>query len=287
MDRRSKFRDLQDCRLRRALGESTDDYRRRGVNFGSISFLNADRGCAVGNSSFIYCTSDGGETWSKAKAFPPYPSGSPYISQLLLFPSGIGWAAVDGKLYKTEDSAKSFREVLTSGHGEADISSDSPALTTSINGPTELVYFRDGSLYIIEGEQGQLLHLDLKRGLIRAMVLEPQNDCATEEDCPTAVATDQYGNVFVVDFQGQLREVESSSGAVKVLRPKQPKGSDPTFQFAASIAGDPQGNLLLFGAADRKPTLFRWLTSSQTLETVAGRGGPGFGNDGGLAISPF
>jgi photosystem II stability/assembly factor-like uncharacterized protein len=86
------------------------------VNFDSISFMNTNDGCAVGNSSFIYCTRDGGRTWHKTKVFKTFPRSSqlrPW-SKVFLFESLRGWASVNGSLYKTDDGGKSFTEALSS-----------------------------------------------------------------------------------------------------------------------------------------------------------------------------
>jgi photosystem II stability/assembly factor-like uncharacterized protein len=80
------------------------------INFQSISFSDARSGCAVGNSSFIYCTDDGGETWSRNKAFENLPNGSPYFSKFLAFNSRHGWASINGALFKTEDGNANPKE---------------------------------------------------------------------------------------------------------------------------------------------------------------------------------
>ena len=83
------------------------------INFDSLSFLNSSEGCAVGDSSFIFCTKDGGETWSRKKVFRPFPKDSLLTipSKLFLFSSGHGWANNNGTLYKTEDGGSSFKAV--------------------------------------------------------------------------------------------------------------------------------------------------------------------------------
>jgi len=85
-----------------------------GTTFHGISFLSVSDGCAVGNSSFIYCTSDGGVTWHRTRVFKKFPRDSqlrPW-SKLFLFNSGSGWASVNGSLYKTVDRGKSFNNAV-------------------------------------------------------------------------------------------------------------------------------------------------------------------------------
>jgi photosystem II stability/assembly factor-like uncharacterized protein len=86
------------------------------INFDSISFMNFNDGCAVGNSSFIYCTANGGRTWQRASVFRHFPQDSQLRprSKVFLFKSLHGWASVNGTLYKTDDGGKSFHEAHSS-----------------------------------------------------------------------------------------------------------------------------------------------------------------------------
>lgn len=112
------------------------------TDFDSISFRNLREGCAVGNSSFIYCTADGGITWSRSKVFHTVPNGSTSpFPKLQLFGSSHGWATIDGALYKTEDGGRSFTEVLTkSAPVESGVPGEFQARKTWINGPADLAY---------------------------------------------------------------------------------------------------------------------------------------------------
>lgn len=219
------------------------------INFRSISFFSSRQGCAVGNSSFIYCTNDGGVTWSKAKVFKTFLNGSPFNSKLLLFSSSRGWASVNGGLYKTEDGGHSFTEVLltSSGPTEAGVSGVFQALRTSINGPTELAYDKNGFLYIVESMQGRLLRLDAKNTSTKVMLGEPENGFSKDYDYPEAVAADRRGNVFIADFNGRLGKLDTRSGEIQVLLP------DGLLDAPASMTVDELGNLLI---ADRHHKYF-------------------------------
>jgi photosystem II stability/assembly factor-like uncharacterized protein len=69
----------------------------------AVSFSNDNRGCAVGNSTKLVCTSDGGSTWSATDVLPPQEKGQPTeFYQIKLLDSGRGWlTSIDGHLYET------------------------------------------------------------------------------------------------------------------------------------------------------------------------------------------
>jgi photosystem II stability/assembly factor-like uncharacterized protein/sugar lactone lactonase YvrE len=253
------------------------------INFQSISFFDARRGCAVGNSSFIYCTNDGGVTWSRNKAFENFQKGAPFFSKLLVFSSLRGWASVNGGLFKTEDGGQSFREVLTSsGPTKSEVLGESLALQTSINGPSELTYDSDGFLYIVESIQGRLLRLDIEHKSIKVTLPEPEDGIYRDFDEPNAIAADQRGNLFIADFNGRLRKLSVRAGTVTVLLPAPKEVSKTIFEVPAAMAIDKQGNPLI---VDRHHKLSRWNLKLAKPETVAGSGAAGFGGDGALATN--
>jgi photosystem II stability/assembly factor-like uncharacterized protein len=272
----------------------TDDYGRHwtralttedkgDINFQSISFENPLDGCAVGNSSFIYCTKDGGLSWFRSRAFNTYPNGSPFFSRLQLFSSSDGWASVNGALYRTDDGGHSFAEVLTTSEPEkSSVPGELKALSMSINGPEELACDKDGFLFIVESMQERLLRLNLKHDSVKVVLPEPPNGLYQDYDYPSAIAADQKGNLFIADFNGRLRELDRQSGEMKVLLGPPPGHSDGPFEVPAEMAVDGQGNVLV---VDRHHRVFRWQKLSGKLETVAGTGVAGFAGDGGPAMN--
>ncbi len=252
------------------------------VEFESISFVNLREGCAVGSSSFIYCTADGGSTWSRSTVFHKVPASafSPF-PKLQLFASSHGWASIDGALYKTEDGGRSFSEVLTkSAPVESSVPGEFEALKTWINGPTDLAYDNNGFLYIVEAEQGPLLRLDVKGDSLKVVLPEPEGGLWKDFDYPNAIAADQKGDLFIADFNGRLRKLDTHSGDFRVLLPAPQNESEGAFDIPPkAMTVDGQGNLLI--TEDHK--LFRWRPGSTKLETIAGTGDGGFDGDGGLA----
>jgi len=236
------------------------------VNFESVSFRDDHRGCAVGNSSFIYCTSDGGSTWSKSRVFGIYPTDASFNSKLLLFHSSKGWATVSGGLYKTEDGGQSFREVLTATNPpDSDIPGESQALRTSINGPTQLAWDSRGFLFIVESMQGLLLRLDVRHQSIRAMLPEPEGTVYGEFDFPKAIAADRNGDIWIADFNGRLRRLNPLSGDTVVLLDSPPDVSKRPLEEPQAMAVDGQGDLLI---VDRLRRLLRWRVATSKLEAV-------------------
>jgi photosystem II stability/assembly factor-like uncharacterized protein/sugar lactone lactonase YvrE len=252
------------------------------VDFERISFLNLRKGCALGNSELIYCTTDGGSTWSESSVFHEVPtsSSSPF-PRLQLFESSHGWASVDGALYKTEDGGRTFAEVLTkSAPVESSVSGEFEALKTWINGPTQLAYDKDGFLYIVEDMQGRLLRLDLKHSSIRTVLPEPEGGLWKDFDYPNAIAADQKGHLFIADFNGRLRKLDTHSGDITVLLPAPQTESEGLYDIPPdAMAVDGQENLLI----TEDPKLFRWRPGATKREAVAGTGYGGFAGDGGLA----
>lgn len=250
------------------------------MNFESISFPNIRQGCAVGNSSFIYCTEDCGLNWSEKNVFNTFPNGAPFFSKLLLFNTSRGWASIAGGLYKTEDGGHSFREMLTSsGTTESSVPGETKALETSINGPAHLAYDTEGYLYIIEAVQHRLLRLDLKNESIKVLTSEPKH---MDFGYPNAVIPDQHGIVYIADFDGQLRKLDTRTGDISVLLARPVRLIESQLENPEGMAIDKDGNVLI--ASSQRHRVLRWQVVEGKLEIVAGSR-PGFGGDGGIATS--
>jgi photosystem II stability/assembly factor-like uncharacterized protein len=82
------------------------------LTFSSITSWDDDHACAALESTLLYCTSDGGDTWQKRDVLPP-PVGeeASFFPALILLKSGRGWALrAGGYLYQTVDGGQTWRE---------------------------------------------------------------------------------------------------------------------------------------------------------------------------------
>lgn len=243
-----------------------------GINFDSISFIDKQRGCALGDSPKIYCTSDGGKTWSSNNVFPNYVADSTY-ARLFLFPSSHGWAVMNGALYKTVDGAKSFQEVLTkTAPVEADLPGEFQARTVRINGPTNLAWSSDGYLYILQAIGPKIFRLNLEHASMKTILTTPED----EDSSPDAIAVDPHGDIVFADSHGRLLRLDHVTSQVTEIMPEPPQKDDALNITAMTF--DRQGNLLLL---DRLHRIF--LFGPQGLKKIAGSGMGGFSGDGGPA----
>jgi photosystem II stability/assembly factor-like uncharacterized protein len=219
------------------------DSAKEGVNFDSVSFYNASNGCALGNSAVAFCTSDGGLTWNRSKAFKTFLEGSPDSSKIELFASGRGWAVVAGALYRTEDSGQSFVEMSADGSVQP-VNVNNSALQTSVNGPTSLAFDRvHGCLYIVAWEQQQLLRLDVKTGQIQAVISRSEDERRNDFSRPHSVAVDPEGNVFLGEFTGRIRFLDVATGIWSVLVDEPARNIDHFMPEAITV--DKSGELLV------------------------------------------
>jgi len=176
------------------------------TNFTGIAFMNQSDGCAVGDSSSIYCTHDGGTTWESAKVFDRIPGGMPYTSSLFLFNSLRGWAVVNQELYKTLDGGRSFSKAFAE---IAEDTSQPQSLRTAINGPSELSFDeRSNSLYIFEMMEGRILKYDVAHSTVEP-VFDPK-ELPREPPLRGArsFSSGGKGDLFIGDSSGHLRRYD-------------------------------------------------------------------------------
>jgi photosystem II stability/assembly factor-like uncharacterized protein len=84
--------------------------------FESVYFWDHEHGCMVGSSNSLFCTADGGRTWSGRDVLPPYKGPcSPNVNlfkQIVMTGSGRGWLRDNGDhLYQTTDGGQTWSEI--------------------------------------------------------------------------------------------------------------------------------------------------------------------------------
>lgn len=85
--------------------------------FDALQFWNDKHGCAVGGSTLLFCTSDGGDTWEARNVLPKAPPSQmalDNIFQKVFFASdGMrGWVlAAGGFVFQTVDGGNSWRRI--------------------------------------------------------------------------------------------------------------------------------------------------------------------------------
>lgn len=97
--------------------EFVDQARPQNILY-DVSFSDASHGCAVGNLTTLFCTSDGGKTWMEGDVLPaPKPNGkTPFnpgaYKRIVLLPNGMGWVITDGGyVYQTTDGGHTWAEL--------------------------------------------------------------------------------------------------------------------------------------------------------------------------------
>lgn len=90
--------------------ERTNDW------FTNVSFWDADHGCAVGASTHLDCTNDGGKTWTSLSVLPTKEAHGHEIYKKILFSSANRcWAISEGGwLFRSDDGGHSWREAKLS-----------------------------------------------------------------------------------------------------------------------------------------------------------------------------
>lgn len=178
-----------------------------------------------------------------------------------------------------------------------------PALDFAINAPADLALDNSGHLYVAEGEGARILRLDLRQGTI-AVVAGNGKDCCFREgaraidvslDCPCSLALDSANNLYIGDFNGFVRTVDSHAGFITTVAGAGEFGTTaegaPALQWRftqiGGLALDASGNLFICDIAE----FFKIDAKTRAVTHFAGNAKGGFSGDGGPAVnaafSPF
>lgn len=173
-----------------------------------------------------------------------------------------------------------------------------PAIKSSINGPTALALDNNGHLFVIEEEEDRIDRIDLSGGTISVVAgygRKPEKDCIHRDGIeatkaclqyPSSLAVDAYGNLFIGEMSGYLREVNLGSGLISTVNGNGHSGETVEGSSALSadfwsidgLAIDADNNLFI--ADMRQVGIFKVDARTGVVTRIAGNGKQGFWGDG-------
>ena len=178
-----------------------------------------------------------------------------------------------------------------------------PATAAALFVPSGVAVDSAGSLFIADTGNQRIRRVDSVAGVISTVAgngyLNPYYSCggysgdgvpatSAELNCPSGIAVDSAGNLFIADSGNQrIRRVDSVTGVISTVAgngiPGEAGDGGPATSAElyepSGVAVDSAGNLFI---ADRAGTVRRVDAATQVITTVAGGGA---GGDGGPASS--
>jgi trimeric autotransporter adhesin len=177
-------------------------------------------------------------------------------------------------------------------------SNGSPAINSSINGPTALIVDSNGHLYVIEVQEDRVHRIDLSDGTISVVAgygRKNEKECTHRDGIqatnaclqyPVSLAVDPSGNLFIGEMAGYVRKVDVASGLISTVAGSGHSGAtvEGSLALAASfwsvdgLAIDADNNLFIEDV--RQGGIFKVDGKNGIVTRVAGNGEQGFGGDG-------
>jgi trimeric autotransporter adhesin len=178
-----------------------------------------------------------------------------------------------------------------------------PAIKSSINGPTALALDNNGHLYVIEEEEDRIDRIDLGDGTISVVAgygRKPKQECLHRDGIqatkaclqyPSSLAVDAYGNLFIGEISGYLREVNLGSGLISTVNGSGHSGETVEGSSALSanflsidgLAIDADNDLFISDV--RQSGIFKVDARTGVVTRIAGNGKQGFRGDGESALN--
>ena len=273
-------------------------YLPSGVTFLGKNLFIAD----LGNQRIRKVDSAGTISTVAGNGIPGYSGdGGPATSAELAYPSDV--TAHGGNLYIADTYNQRIRKVgsagkisTVAGNGTAGYSGDGgPATSAMLYFPTAVSVDGSGNLYIADEAFPHMRKVNTS-GIISTSAGNGEFDFSGDSGpatnaqffSPYSVAADNSGNLYIVDtFNERIRKVDAS-GLVTTVAGNGVYGfsGDGGPATAAELSNprglavDSHGNLYI---ADTESQRIRKVDASGIISTIAGRGHPGFGGDGGPA----
>ena len=212
-------------------------------------------------------------------------------------------AAVDsaGNLYIADTGNDRIRKVspdgiisTAAGNGRQGFSGDGgPANLASVNRPGGVAVDREGNLYVADTLNHRIRRVDV-RGIITTVAgngkpaLSGDDGPATSASLyhPNSIAVDARGNLYIADTNNSVVRKVNLEGTISTVagdgKDRFSGDGGPAINASLShpggVAVDAAGNLYI---ADTLHSRIRKVSTSGTINTVAGNGDTGFSGDGG------
>ena len=214
----------------------------------------------------------------------------------LISPEGVAVGS-DGSVYLSDFLGDRVFKVLPDGkvillagggHG-----GDGPAIKAWLNHPIGLAIDRNGNVFVADGPGSAIRKID-RRGVISTLAFRDESGAPDRlTGVPTGLAFDSSGQLWVSEFYGKIRRIDSN-GVSSIL---DTSAVPPPVLVPGYMTFDSAGNLYFsdrrFGVSDNpiytNPIgggcrIIR-VTPDRKLSVVAGTGVCGFSGDGGPATS--
>ena len=225
---------------------------------------------------------------------------SPATNATLHFPSDVA-LDTNGNIYFSDTENHRVRRVdlstglisTVAGNGvPGNRGVGGPGTDTRLHSPEGLAFDSDGRLYIADTENDRVLRLNVRSGIIRAIIDPASNSTSTVAvfDSPTALAMDLADNLYIAETGNhRIRMVDLDAGEISIV------AGDGSAEFAGDggqairaklnkpegVAVDATGNIVIADTGNRR--IRRVEIETRIISTIAGDGSRGYAGDGGPA----
>ena len=177
------------------------------------------------------------------------------------------------------------------------------ATSANLNAPTDIAVDSSGNIYIADELDNRVRLVKASTGLISTIAGngtagytgDTNAATAAELNQPTALALDQYNNLYIVDSGNNvIREIDATTGVISTLAGNGTACAAPTstcgdggpatsanFSDVTGIAVDEKRNLYIADTADNRIRFVNSMTGM--ISTIAGTGAASYTGDGNAA----